>query len=221
MSAPNHVLQAVSARPNRRVGPRDRRTRAGGGDEIAVAGGASLPVRALEPADRDALATAFERLSEQSRTQRFLAPKKELTDRDLTRLSDVDHVTREALLAIDPTDESIVGAARYCVSPARDDVAELAGIVIDAWQGHGIGRELLGRLIERAHANAINTLTASAFSENAAALALLRRAGFTTTWRGHGVSELQLELTRKEPGDAAELDRRSFSPGRAARPHNA
>jgi RimJ/RimL family protein N-acetyltransferase len=217
MRAPSHVLQPATAGLARCADPRNRRTRTRGSDEIAVAGGVSFPVRVLEPADREALATAFARLSEQARTQRFLAPKKELTDGDLARLCDVDHITSEALLAIDPTDESIVGVARYCASLASDDVAELAGAIIDGWEGHGIGRELLGRLIQRARANAIHTLTASAFSENAAALALLRRAGFTTTWSGHGVSELRLELTRKERGEVAELDRRAPSPGCAAR----
>ena len=181
--------------------PRDPRKRAGGCYEIVVADGARVRVRALEPADRDALARAFERLSERSRTQRFLGPKRQLSDRDLTRLSNIDHVTHEALVAIDPADGSIIGVARYCKWPGRDGVAELAGEVIDDWQGRGIGGELLARIIERARANEIHKLTASAFSDNATALALLRRTGFTTTRRGYGVSELQLELVPQAIAD--------------------
>lgn len=173
---------------------RDCRKRAGSCYEIAVADGARVWVRALEPSDRDALARAFERLSERSRTQRFLGPKRQLTDRDLTRLSNIDHVRHEALVAIDPADGSIMGVARYCKWPGRDRVAELAGEVVDDWQGCGVGGELLARIIERARANDIHKLTASAFSDNAPALALLRRTGFTTTRRCYGVSELQLEL---------------------------
>jgi RimJ/RimL family protein N-acetyltransferase len=173
---------------------RDPRERAGGCYEIAVADGARVCVRALEPADRDALESVFERMSERSRAQRFLGPKRQLTDRDLTRLSNIDHVRHEALVAIDPADGSIVGVARYCKWPGRDGVAELAGEVVDDWQRRGIGGELLARIIERARANDIHKLTASAFSDNATALALLRRTGFTTTRRGYGVNELQLEL---------------------------
>jgi ribosomal protein S18 acetylase RimI-like enzyme len=62
-------------------------------------------------------------------------------------------------------------------------------------KGRGLGRELLGRVIERARANMIARLTARAFSDNAAALALLRSVGFAATRRGSGVSELQLQLT--------------------------
>jgi RimJ/RimL family protein N-acetyltransferase len=173
---------------------RDRRKRAGGCYEIVVADSARVCVRGLEPADRDGLARVFERLSERSRTQRFLGPKRQLTDRDLSRLSNIDHVRHEALVAIDPADGSIIGVARYCKWSGRAGVAELAGEIVDDWQGRGIGGELLARIIERAGVNDIHKLTASAFSDNAAALALLRRAGFTTTRRGYGVSELQLEL---------------------------
>jgi RimJ/RimL family protein N-acetyltransferase len=164
-----------------------------------VANGFRLRVRALRPTDRDALVTAFARLSERSRTQRFLAPKKELTDRDLTRLLDVDRVGRAAFAAINPADESIVGVARYCVSPERDDLAELAGAVVDAWQARGVGGVLLSHVVDRARENGITKLTAIAFSGNAAALKLLAHAGFSTTFRGYGVSELQLEVTQNGP----------------------
>ncbi len=173
---------------------RGDRQRAGGCYEIAVADGARVSVRALEPTDRDALSKAFERLSERSRTQRFLGPKRQLTDRDLTRLSNVDHIRHEALVAIDPADRSIIGVARYCTWRETDGVAELAGEVVDDWQGRGIGGELLACIIERARANAIHKLIASTFTDNATALALLRRAGFITNSRAYGVSELQLEL---------------------------
>jgi RimJ/RimL family protein N-acetyltransferase len=105
----------------------------------------------------------------------------------------MDHV-RQALVAIDPTDGSIIGVVRYCNWPGRDRIAELAGEVVDDWQGRGIGGELLARIIERARVNDIQKLSASTLSDNAAALAVLRRTGFTTTRRGYGVSELQLEL---------------------------
>jgi RimJ/RimL family protein N-acetyltransferase len=185
------------------IGRRHQGKRAGGCREIAVGGGVPVWVRTLQPADRNALAGAFERLSERSRTQRFLGPKKQLTDHDLTRLSDVDHVRREAVAAIDPADGSIIGVARYCTWPGRDRVAEVAGEVVDDWQGRGIGGELLARIIERADANAIRKLTASALSDNATALALLRRAGFTTNRQGYGVTELQLQLRQTNPATHA------------------
>jgi RimJ/RimL family protein N-acetyltransferase len=201
-----HAVDQASRHPcvattgqHRRV---DLGRRPEGRTEIAVAGGATVWVRALEPTDRDALASAFERLSEQSRTQRFLSPKT-LTDRDLTRLSDIDHVKHEALAAIDPADQSIVGVARYCASSGQDDQAELAGAVVDDWQGRGIGGELLAGVIERARANGLSKLTASAFSDNAPALLLLTRAGFVTTGRCYGVSELHLAIASQPANESS------------------
>src|SRR5262249_37923413 len=74
---------------------------------------ARIGVRPLERSDRDALATMFDRMSEASRTQRFLGPKPMLSDRELARFTDVDHVKREAFAAIDTADGSIIGVARY------------------------------------------------------------------------------------------------------------
>jgi L-amino acid N-acyltransferase YncA len=136
----------------------------------------------------------FERLSEASRTQRFLGPKPMLSDRDLERFADVDHLNHEALAAIDSVDGSIIGVARYIRSPARPEVAEVACEVVDEWQGRRVGHRLTAVLIGRARASSIRRLTATAFSDNLAAVALLRRFGFATVSRSLGVSELELAL---------------------------
>ena len=81
--------------------------------QVTLADGARLRVRPIDPADRDPLAEAFARLSDQSRHRRFLAPKPRLTTRELEYLTDVDHVTHEALVAIDENTGQIVGVGRY------------------------------------------------------------------------------------------------------------
>jgi L-amino acid N-acyltransferase YncA len=117
-----------------------------------------------------------------------------LSDRDLARFADVDHVEHEALAAIDSADGAIIGVARYVTSSSRADVAEVACEVIDECQGRGVGRRLAARLIERGRSNSIHWLTASTFSDNVAALALLQRFGFATVKRSLGISELELAL---------------------------
>jgi L-amino acid N-acyltransferase YncA len=136
----------------------------------------------------------FGRLSEASRSHRFLGPKPALSGRDLERLTDVDHVNHEALAAIDGADGSIVGVARYIRSASQPELAEVACEVVDEWQRRGVGRRLAAALLRRARANSIRRLTASACSDNLAALALLRRFGFATVKRSFGVSQLELAL---------------------------
>jgi len=156
---------------------------------------AKFTLRALGRSDRSALAAEFERLGERTRLLRFLGPKKELTERELTRFSDLDHVGREAIAAIHPSDGSIIGVARYAVGADGDHVAEVAFEVVDEWQGRGVGRELTAGVIERARENGIRRLTASVLAENRPAIELLARFGFGATATRSGITEMQLQLT--------------------------
>ena len=162
-------------------------------DELLLAGGACLRVRRLAPSDRERLAAFFERLSDQSRHRRFLGPKPRLSAAELTYLTEIDHVSHEALAAIDDRDGSIVGVSRYARWRDREDVAEMAVAVADDLQGRGVGTALTRRIVDRASANGIARLTASTFWDNAAARALLRRLGFRVL-DGGAVLDFYLDL---------------------------
>ena len=146
--------------------------------QMTLADGARLRVRPIDPADRLPLADAFARLSDQSRHQRFLGPKPRLSERELDYLTDVDHVTHEALVAIDETTGQIVGVGRYATGHGGGTVADLALAVADAWQRRGIGHALAARLVERARANDMTALTGSTLAGNRGARTLLDRLGF-------------------------------------------
>jgi len=154
--------------------------------------GARFSLRPLCAGDREALRALFARLSPESRYRRFLTGKPKLTDRELTYLTDVDHVHHEALAAIDPNDGSIVGVARYVTWPGRPGVADLAIEVADDMQRNGIGLMLSEALIRRARANGITALTATTLWENRPARALARRVGFRA--RSSAGHEIELEL---------------------------
>jgi RimJ/RimL family protein N-acetyltransferase len=158
---------------------------------VLTAYGIPLDVRPLTPADRERLAHAFGRLSERARRDRFLVTKPWLTSDELTYLTNIDHRTHDALVAIDPTSGDIVGVARYATPPGETGVADMAITVLDAWQGQGIGTLLGRRLLVRAAENGIVRLTATSFNDNRSARALLHRLGFRTTWFGDGVIELE------------------------------
>jgi RimJ/RimL family protein N-acetyltransferase len=144
---------------------------------LVLADGASFAVRPIEKADRDAFSTWFGRLSPESRRRRFHGPKPKLSARELTYLTEVDHVSHTALLAVDGAGE-LVAEARYATSRPDSRVADFAVTVADAWQGRGVGSRLAAELVRVARANGMTQLTAIALWENAAARALLRRLGF-------------------------------------------
>jgi RimJ/RimL family protein N-acetyltransferase len=152
----------------------------------------ALHIRAITAEDSARLADAFAGLSDRSRYQRFLSPKPRLSSAELRYLTDIDHRTHEALVAVDPSDGRFVGVARYA---GDTDTADIAIVIADAWQGRGVGTRLLRELVARAEVNGISRLTGTTLHYNSAARALLRRVGFRTRSISGGLVELELALT--------------------------
>jgi len=132
-----------------------------------------ITLRPVGPDDRGALADLFARLGPESRRARFFLPKPELSARELTYFTDIDHRHHEAIAAIDQRDDSFVGVARYVGVTDRAGVAEVAIEVADTFQRRGIGTALTRLTIQRAHANGLTLLTATTLWENRAARGLL------------------------------------------------
>ena len=137
----------------------------------------TVTIRPLTAADRDALAAAFEHLSENTRRERFGALAKRLGPRDLDRLTALDHHRHEALAAIAPHSGDIVGVARYIALPDEAKTAEVAIAVDDDWQGAGIGRRLISALGDRARAEGITHLVAYVAPTNRRVIDWIARAG--------------------------------------------
>ncbi|HEY2603263.1 MAG TPA: GNAT family N-acetyltransferase [Thermoleophilaceae bacterium] len=169
----------------------------------------TLHVRPIEPTDRGALATAFARLGSSSRMRRFLGPKHELSERELSYLTELDHETHEALVALDG--EDIVAVARYAAWPSDSrESAELAMVVLDSWQRRGIGLALTAQVIARAAGNGFCRLTATTFGDNLPSRALLGRLGFEPASSGDGLVSYELGLPAAH--------RRRPAPGEPVRP---
>jgi len=152
---------------------------------------ALVHVRPIDSRDRDAFSAWFGRLSDESRRRRFLGPKPRLSDRELTYLTEVDHVSHTALVAVDASG-ALIGEARYATSQPGERTADFAVTVADDWQGRGVGTRLAGRLIEAARANGMTRLTAMTLWDNGAAIALLHRLGFLRA--GYDGEALEYEL---------------------------
>jgi RimJ/RimL family protein N-acetyltransferase len=168
-------------------------------DLLVLANGTRLRFRPISSDDRDRLARLFARLTRESRYRRFLVPKRELTPRELVYLTDLDHVTHEAIAAVDQRDGSIVGVGRYAQYADRVAVADVAFTVADELQGMGIGTALARCLVDRARANGFILLTATTLWENRRARALLRRLRFRA--RASQSSEIELELQLEPTSD--------------------
>jgi GNAT superfamily N-acetyltransferase len=172
---------------------------AGPNEVLVLADGTRLRLRPLVSEDRDGFAALFARLSPESRYRRFLTPKRELTPRELSDFTDIDHIRHEAIVAIDERDGAMVGVGRYVHVADRLKVADLAAEVTDEWQGMGIGTALTRHTVQRARDNGFALLTATTLWENRPARALLRRFEFHA-YASDG-SEIELELKLDAPRD--------------------
>lgn len=94
----------------------------------------------------------------------------------------LNHLPFARLVALDEKNpESVKGwAALSLVSarPAYAGVAEVSVYVRKAARGHGIGKNLLERLVQESENNGIWTLQASVFPENQASIQLHKTCGF-------------------------------------------
>jgi RimJ/RimL family protein N-acetyltransferase len=185
-------------------------------ESLVVANGTRISLRQLGAGDRAGMAALFARLTPESRYQRFLSPKLELTPRELTFFTDIDHLNHEAIAAVDEHDNSIVGVARYVRDAGRADVAELAIEVADAFQRMGIGTALTSLTIHHAYANGWRFLTATTLWENRAARGLLRNHGFRARRSRGGEIEHELKLEESSPREAVRVPENPRLVARAA-----
>ena len=127
----------------------------------------------LEPTDGDRLRKFFYSLSPQTVYRRFLSPVARPDQLERLHLLEVDGSQRQALVAV--VDGDIVGVARYARDQKRPELAELAVVVADAWQGQGIGTRLLAALADAATRTGVEGFAVLTLPDNQAALRLLRR----------------------------------------------
>ncbi|TWB90554.1 acetyltransferase (GNAT) family protein [Bradyrhizobium macuxiense] len=143
--------------------------------------GSRIEVRSLRPDDQDDMLAAVDRTTVQSRQRRFFAPKRSFSDKEISFFMNIDFANHVALVAqIDEDGRPVVaGGGRYIVAQPRR--AELAFVVIDAYQSKGIGTALMRHLLVIARDVGLKELTAEVLPENAAMLSIFSRFGFRSS----------------------------------------
>jgi RimJ/RimL family protein N-acetyltransferase len=158
--------------------------------------GRSVNIRALRPDDRADMLAAIGRTSMQSLQRRFFVPKKGFSEREMAFFHDIDFASHVALVAqIDENGRpAIVGGGRYIV--VQPGQAEIAFVVVDTYQGQGLGTILMHHLTVLARNAGFKELIAEVLPENGAMLKLLRNFGFRPASKGsHQVIHLALQLS--------------------------
>jgi RimJ/RimL family protein N-acetyltransferase len=120
-------------------------------EDFPLPDGRRMRLRLGQPDDRELLLEAFGELSEESRYTRWGYAKTRLTDEEIQRLERADGERELALAAVElyPSGRERAGAglARFVCEPDDPECAEISLTIVDDWQGQGLGKLMLDRLL--------------------------------------------------------------------------
>jgi RimJ/RimL family protein N-acetyltransferase len=159
--------------------------------------GRRLEIRALRPDDRNRLVEAVDHASQQSLYRRFFGVKRYFTEKEISFFVNVDFINHVALVAIAEEDgqPTIVGGGRYVVT--APGTAEVAFMVLDRYQGQGIGAVLMRHLSLIAREAGLRELTAEVLPSNKAMLKVFQKSGLSlSTKREAESTHVTLQLSQ-------------------------
>jgi acyl-CoA hydrolase/N-acetylglutamate synthase-like GNAT family acetyltransferase len=145
-------------------------------DELLPAGERVL-VRPVRMTDEELLQDLFYRLSDESTYTRFMGYKRAHPHEEMAELVDLDDEESVAVVVCsDGEGRDIVGMARYDVDPAVN-LADIAFVVRDDWQGRGVGTVLMKTMAEIARARGLAGFTADVLATNKSMMMVFHRSG--------------------------------------------
>jgi acetyltransferase len=152
--------------------------------------GLPITVRPIRPEDEPLMVKFHARLSDRSVYLRYLHPM-QLTQRvaheRLARICFIDYAREMALVAEaqlpasdgqEPAERAILGVGRLSKVAGGNEEAEFAILVADDFQGHGIGTELLKRVIQVGREEGLARIVGYISPENTAMQSMVKKLGF-------------------------------------------
>lgn len=173
--------------------------------DVVAADGLRYHVRPIRPDDGRRLVAFHEHLSTRSVYLRFFTLHPTLSEAEVRRFTSVDYLDRLALVAT--VGNRLIAVARYDRAPGATE-AEVAFVVADEYQHHGIGSCLLDELAAAARVRGVLTFCADTLAENHPMLGVFRHAGFPVTARTeHGTVSLRFPIAATEEYEVARAGR--------------
>lgn len=159
--------------------------------------GALPPTFVVRPAtagDDERVAEFAHRLSRQTLRLRFMAATaEEAAAAELQREVRCTEPAGESFVAETPDGQAIGHA--FAARTGRDE-AEVAFVIADPWQHHGVGTALFAALLERMRAEGIRVISAETLGDNLAMIRLLRHTGLPALEERHGETvHVRLQLS--------------------------
>lgn len=150
-------------------------------EEKLTVGGSELLIRPIRPEDGERLHAFYENANAADMRLRFFMSRREVPHSELARYSQLDYDREMAFIALAPVDgtgrRAMVGEVRAVCDPDNRK-AEFAIQVASAWQGKGLGRFLLAKLLRFLRERGTAEVVGQCLPENGGMAVLARHAGF-------------------------------------------
>lgn len=162
--------------------------------------GTEVFIRPVKPEDEPLLKELFYKLSEKSTELRFNQPGRKITREELIRFCHIDYDQEMTLIALVKNSNGkseIIGAGHLIKS--YEDTAELAFEVRDDYQGKGLGKTLMQKLLQWATLCGYKTLWMGIRKDNLAMLRLAKTFGFEVSSSEEDMVYVQKNLSEELP----------------------
>ncbi|MFP4476479.1 MAG: GNAT family N-acetyltransferase [Desulfatibacillaceae bacterium] len=156
-------------------------------EETREISGVEILFRPVKPTDERLIQEHFYNLDKNDVAQRFLHGKKSFVRDEVEDMVLIDYTRDFTMVAVvgDLGFEEIVGIGNYLHDPARN-MAEVAFSISQSWQGRGIGKILMEKLVEQARENGIQGLYAYTSPGNKAMVKLFKTLPYEVVTRFDG-----------------------------------
>lgn len=160
--------------------------------------GLEIFLRPIKISDEPLLKEFYYDLSEQTIYTRFMAVKKEMPHERLQTFMMVDYTKDMIILATLPLDdrEEIIGVGELYLNDAAH-TAEASFVIKDAYQGQGIGTELLTYLTYLAKKQGLLGLTATTLMDNISMLRVFEKVLDVKKEYSQGIYSLDMAFRKK------------------------
>ncbi len=157
--------------------------------------GREIILRPIKPEDEPMWLEMFQSFSEESIRYRFFQMLKDTSHELRVRYCNVDYDREIAIVAEfnEAGRRKILGVGRLSVEPDGKS-GELAFIIVDEWQGLGLGTKIVDYVLEIAKEKGIERVFAIMLSDNCRALSLTRKMGFKQEYLNDGTVKGTLSL---------------------------
>ena len=164
--------------------------------------GQEVLLRPIKPEDEPMWLEMFQSFSEESIRYRFFQLLKDTPHEVRVRYCNIDY-DREIAIVAELSEENhrkILGVGRLSIE-SDGKSGELAFIIVDQWQGQGLGTKIVDHVLEIAKEMGVETIYAIMLPDNNRALNLTKKMGFKLEYLSDGTVKGVLDLKEEVLSD--------------------